>query len=47
VGYLRKVVVVLFMEVENHQEGEADLWEEVVDLQKEVEAHVCLSMLLG
>jgi hypothetical protein len=32
VGYLQEAVVVLFMGVEDHQEGEANLWEEVMDL---------------
>jgi hypothetical protein len=33
VGYLQEaILVVLFMRVEDHKEGEADLQEEVVDL---------------
>jgi hypothetical protein len=38
VGYLWEAVVVLFMGVEDHQEG--DLWEEVVDLHVEVDPQV-------
>jgi hypothetical protein len=33
VGYLRKAVVVFLMGVEDHQEGETNLQEEVVDPQ--------------
>jgi hypothetical protein len=40
VGYLWEAVVVLLMGVEDHQEGEMDLWEEVVDLQVEVDPYV-------
>jgi hypothetical protein len=32
VGYLKEVVVVFLMGVEDHQEGGMDLWEEVVNL---------------
>jgi len=33
VGYLWKTVVALLVGVEDHQEGEMDLWEEMVDHQ--------------
>jgi hypothetical protein len=35
VGYLREVVVIFFMGVEDHSEGEVDLREEVVDFRAE------------
>jgi len=37
VGYLWKTVVALLVGVEDHQEGEVDLWEEVVDHQVEAD----------
>jgi hypothetical protein len=37
VGYLREAVVVLLTGVEDHLEGATNLWEEVVDVHKEVE----------
>jgi hypothetical protein len=37
VGYLWEALVVLFMGMENHQEGGTDVQEEVVDLQVEAD----------